>query len=160
MRRPRLIAHIRTSHFHALCQHSFGPYSISSSGGEAVNRFSLPSWQLLALGKSDLIGAWMSFLIAEGVPAQHWSILAITGVAGANAGGGTLHAFARNQDGKPQLHRTEEGREIFITVRGIIIDEAMMAEQLLMIGMIVMCQDAPLAPSSRRKGCVSSLRLP
>ena len=105
-------------------------------------------------GKSDLIAAWMRFLITESIPAQAWPILAITGVAGANAGGGTLHAFARYRDGAPQLHRNEEGRENLVRVQGLIIDEAMMAEQLLMFGMITMCQDAPLLPSLRRKGAL------
>ena len=79
-------------------------------------------------GKSELIMAWMTYqqTLAD---KPTWVVLAVTGVATANAGGTTVHAFFRlRKDAPSAIFKDPEAQEALREVKSLLTDEAFMAD--------------------------------
>ena len=106
-------------------------------------------------GKSEIIAAWMAYQKTQTTRVD-WAILAVTGVAAANAGGTTVHAFFQMRKGKAALiYQDRERAHEFSETAGIIIDEFAMAEaELFLDGIIPICRQIPLAMHLRRRNAI------
>ena len=99
-------------------------------------------------GKSELIAA---FLLHAQSCGYDWKTMAVTGVAATQISGSTIHNFLfLRGDGETKILQYPEQREKLARVQGIIVDEAMMAEDEVIFKLAEVLQEVPLHPSLRR----------
>ena len=89
-------------------------------------------------GKTELVSALLHYLVAKGV---HWECIAVTGVAASQIVGATIHSLIQaSAEGDSTLYSSPEKKAEFEKIHGFVFDEAMMAEEDIVMKLIETCQ--------------------
>ena len=103
-------------------------------------------------GKSELIAAWMLFTHSQ---KRSWATVAVTGVAATQVAGTTLHNFILlRTDGETALANDPDRCQQLRRLHGLIVDEAMMAEDRVIDKLAEIFREYPLLPSLRSPGAL------